>query len=402
MLNYIGIKKNAGFILYVGLQSQAAATTLLQVNPTIAAGDFKVSIDGGAFANLATLPVVTPAGGRSVKITLSAAEMNGDNIFLQCVDAAGAEWCDLAINVQTTPVDASVVQIDGTANASATFNLKKLNIVNSSGDAAVFSSTGSNGRGINASGNGDGAGLLCTGGATGDGIDAVGGATSGSGFGALATAAGSGMYAVGSGAAGQGFFAQGSGSQPGILAQGGATGNGIGAVGGATSGSGIYSYAVGLGTGITAFGVNGAGIFGAGGGSQPGILAQGGPTGNGIGAVGGATSGSGISSYAVGGGSGIVAVGVGGVSLLAAQGISGPLDASERNAIADAFLKRDWTGLTGEASRSVLNALRYLRNKWSISGSTLTVTKEDSATPAWTATLTVDATATPVVSFTGT
>lgn len=54
---------------------------------------------------------------------------------------------------------------------------------------------------------------------------------------------------------------------------------------------------------------------------------------------------------------------------------------------ADALLKRDWTLVTGEAARSVLNALRWLRNKWSISGTTLTVTTEDDATPAWTATV---------------
>jgi hypothetical protein len=64
--------------------------------------------------------------------------------------------------------------------------------------------------------------------------------------------------------------------------------------------------------------------------------------------------------------------------------------------IADEVLKRDWTAVTGEASRSLLNALRFLRNKWSISGTTLTVTEEDDSTPAWTATLTSDAAADPV------
>jgi hypothetical protein len=63
---------------------------------------------------------------------------------------------------------------------------------------------------------------------------------------------------------------------------------------------------------------------------------------------------------------------------------------------ADALLKRDWTGLTGEADRSVLQALRALRNKVSRSGSTLTITKEDDATSAWTAALTTDADAEPI------
>lgn len=67
------------------------------------------------------------------------------------------------------------------------------------------------------------------------------------------------------------------------------------------------------------------------------------------------------------------------------------LTSTEHNNIADALLKRDWTAVTGEAARSVLNALRFLRNKWSVSGTTLTVTKEDDSTSAWTASLTTTA-----------
>lgn len=70
--------------------------------------------------------------------------------------------------------------------------------------------------------------------------------------------------------------------------------------------------------------------------------------------------------------------------------------AAERNSIADALLKRDWTAVSGEAARSALNALRFLRNKWSVAGSTLTVTEEDDSTSAWTATITTDAAADPV------
>ena len=62
----------------------------------------------------------------------------------------------------------------------------------------------------------------------------------------------------------------------------------------------------------------------------------------------------------------------------------------------DAILTRDWTSVSGEASRSVLNALRFLRNKWSISGTTLTITEEDDTTSAWTATVTPDAAAEPI------
>lgn len=72
------------------------------------------------------------------------------------------------------------------------------------------------------------------------------------------------------------------------------------------------------------------------------------------------------------------------------------ISATTANALADALLKRDWTAVAGEAARSVLNALRLLRNKASIAGGTLTVTEEDDVTAAWTATVTTDAAADPV------
>lgn len=100
MASYVTPKKNTAFIMYTALVSQAD-TKLLKSGPTLAAGDFKVSIDGGAFANLATLPTNTPSGV-ALKISLSSGEMNGDNILIACIDAAGAEWCDQAINIQTS------------------------------------------------------------------------------------------------------------------------------------------------------------------------------------------------------------------------------------------------------------------------------------------------------------
>jgi hypothetical protein len=72
------------------------------------------------------------------------------------------------------------------------------------------------------------------------------------------------------------------------------------------------------------------------------------------------------------------------------------LTAGEHTNIADALLKRDWTAVTGEAARSVLNALRFLRNKWSVSGTTLTVTEENDATVAWQADLSTTPGAEPV------
>jgi hypothetical protein len=102
MATYVPPKKNTEYIFYMGLPSQMDGTTF-QVNPTLATGDVKVSTDGGTLGNLTTLPVVTPAGSKMIKVTVSATEMNGDNVTLIFSDAAGAEWCDVIVNLQTAP-----------------------------------------------------------------------------------------------------------------------------------------------------------------------------------------------------------------------------------------------------------------------------------------------------------
>ena len=101
MPSYVPPKKNSEYIFYVSLNPQANSR-ILQVNPTLAAGDAKVSTDGGAVGNLATLPSVDPAGSVFVKVTVSAGEMNGDNTKIWLHDVAGNEWCDLAINIPTS------------------------------------------------------------------------------------------------------------------------------------------------------------------------------------------------------------------------------------------------------------------------------------------------------------
>lgn len=72
------------------------------------------------------------------------------------------------------------------------------------------------------------------------------------------------------------------------------------------------------------------------------------------------------------------------------------LAADAATKIADALLNRDMSAVSDTNSRSPLNALRFLRNKWSISGTTLTVTEEDDSTTAWTSALTTNASADPI------
>jgi hypothetical protein len=126
MTSYVPPKKNAAHVFYAGLEDRANPG-LFKVNPTIAAGDFKVSLDDGTLTNLTTLPAVTPAGSRRVKFSLSAAEMNGDNVTVVGSDAAGAEWLDFLKNIQTAAyqiddIGAVTAQIDTSAVTVATSN----------------------------------------------------------------------------------------------------------------------------------------------------------------------------------------------------------------------------------------------------------------------------------------
>ena len=84
-----------------GYQLVDRTTGQYKATPTLASGDFKIEKDGGAAANLTTLPTVAPAGGSSLDIAFSAAEMQGKHIVLRLVDAAGAEWNDDAIHIFT-------------------------------------------------------------------------------------------------------------------------------------------------------------------------------------------------------------------------------------------------------------------------------------------------------------
>jgi len=100
MPSYVTPKINTAFEFYVGLVSQANGK-IFQVSPTLAAGDVKVSTDNGTSGNITTLPVIG-TNTRLVKVNLSAAEMNGANVSVTFSDAAGAEWCDLVVNIQTS------------------------------------------------------------------------------------------------------------------------------------------------------------------------------------------------------------------------------------------------------------------------------------------------------------
>src|SRR3990167_8475911 len=102
MPSYVPCRKNDanGFVFYTSLAPRTASG-IWQANPTLAAGDVKIAIDDGAPANLGTLPVVDADFTDRVKVVLSQAETNGDNLTIIFLDAAGAQWASKTINIQT-------------------------------------------------------------------------------------------------------------------------------------------------------------------------------------------------------------------------------------------------------------------------------------------------------------
>ena len=94
--------KNQDFVIYVGLEDMANPGSF-KSSPTIAAGDFKVSKDGGTLTNLTTTPDVDPDSSVCLKISLSATEMNADSVVIVGIDqTATKEWADFFLSIPTT------------------------------------------------------------------------------------------------------------------------------------------------------------------------------------------------------------------------------------------------------------------------------------------------------------
>ncbi len=93
-----------------GFYSQADPT-IFQVAPTIAAGDFWISKDGGGWNALTNTPTVITAGSvdTMVQFVLTATEMTADRVAVKWVDAAGAEWIAGAVTFYTAAVGADAL-----------------------------------------------------------------------------------------------------------------------------------------------------------------------------------------------------------------------------------------------------------------------------------------------------
>jgi hypothetical protein len=94
--------KNEDFLFAIFVEDFANPGAF-KVNPTIAAGDFQISKDYGAFANLATIPDVEPDATDQIRVQLSSTEMNADVVTVRWKDqTTPKEWADGAFTILTT------------------------------------------------------------------------------------------------------------------------------------------------------------------------------------------------------------------------------------------------------------------------------------------------------------
>jgi hypothetical protein len=97
-------KKNEDFEFNLALEEYAAPGRF-KINPTLAAGDVTVVKDHStsAPANIATLPTVLNTSWPTIKVALSATEMNADVVTILFRDqTAPPEWADFEISIPTT------------------------------------------------------------------------------------------------------------------------------------------------------------------------------------------------------------------------------------------------------------------------------------------------------------
>jgi hypothetical protein len=158
--SYVPPPKNSAFIGYVMLPDMSALPNA-RANPTLAAGDVTVFIDGVSNGNITTLPVVTPAASRWVKYNLTAAEMNGDNIMVQFVDQTSPkEWGDVGVLLQTSTRQIDDLDTLGAGAITFTYTLTSTVDASPISDADVWATTDSAGTNVVASGTTDASGVV--------------------------------------------------------------------------------------------------------------------------------------------------------------------------------------------------------------------------------------------------
>jgi hypothetical protein len=108
-----GPVSGSAYTFTLSLFSQSTGNVIQ--NPTIAAGDFNISTDGGSLTPLATTPTVTPANSYIVEFNLTSGEVGTDHFTIVCIDAAGSEWKDVVFH-ETVQAKNDTVDVDAIAD----------------------------------------------------------------------------------------------------------------------------------------------------------------------------------------------------------------------------------------------------------------------------------------------
>ena len=373
-------KKNEALVFSGSLEAVATAGDF-QVNPTLATGDFKTSKDGGALANLATLPTVTPAGGSLVQFSLSAAEMNGDHIVVVCKDAAGDEWRDVNFSTLTSTRDIDDLAFPTTSGrglgvtAGGTVGIDWANVENPT-------------TAVNLS-------------ATNIDVDQVVASVSGNVGGSVASVTGLTPSRLDVDVSSR--------ASPTNITAGTMTTT-TNLTNAPTNGDLTATMKTSVTTAATAATPNLNAAYDA---------AKTAATQSSVDAVAAKTvnlpsdpadqsliieatdailtavnTRLATAGYTAPDNAGIAAIKLKTDLIPAAPAAVGDIPTASENVVE--YLTHDLATVTGEADRSVLNALRILRNKWSVADGTLTVTKENDTDAAWTALVSTDAAADPI------
>jgi trimeric autotransporter adhesin len=99
MASSVPPKRATAYTTYVALTSQADPN-IFKTSPTLAAGDVKVSKDGGSYSNIGSLPSQIGTTG-VLAVALTSSEMTADTVTVLFHDASGAEWQDLLLVIHT-------------------------------------------------------------------------------------------------------------------------------------------------------------------------------------------------------------------------------------------------------------------------------------------------------------
>jgi hypothetical protein len=87
--------------VWICVPSIVSDDVFLTTASPFAAGDVKVSKDGGDFANITTLPSLVSAGKGLYLLSLSATEMEANHVFVRITDVAGGIFRDVNVRLWT-------------------------------------------------------------------------------------------------------------------------------------------------------------------------------------------------------------------------------------------------------------------------------------------------------------